>query len=70
MCFYSNYLRTKQSQKTLQSKKKNKIIKSFNLKFLNYFGQNLIVKKVNKNDSRQVIYSIAPKTSLLPDEAS
>ena len=60
--------KTKSKDSTV--KKKNKIIKSFNLKFLNYFGQNLIVKKVNKNDSRQVIYSIAPKTSLLPDEAS
>ena len=60
--------KTKSKDSTV--KKKNKIIKSFNLKFLNYFGQNLILKKVNKNDSRQVIYTIAPKTSLISEEAS
>ena len=59
--------KTKSKDSTV--KKKNKIIKSFNLKFLNYFGKNLILKKVNKNDSRQVIYSIAPKTSLVFEEA-
>ena len=60
--------KTKSKDSTV--KKKNKIIKNFNLKFLNYFGKNLILKKVNKNDSRQVIYSIAPKTSLMSEEAS
>ena len=60
----------KSKSKDSTVKKKNKIIKSFNLKFLNYFGQNLILKKVNKNDSRQVIYTIAPKTSLISEEAS
>ena len=47
---------------------KNKIIKDFNFKFFSFFGKELILKKVSKRDSRQVVYSIENRTKLLYEE--
>ena len=49
-------------------KRKNKIIKDFNFKFLSFFGKELILKKASKRDSRQVVYSIENRTKLLFEE--
>ncbi len=49
-------------------KRKNKIVKDFNFKFLSFFGKELILKKASKHDSRQVIYSIENRTKLLFEE--
>ena len=49
-------------------KKKNKIIKDFNLRFFNYFGQNLILKKVSESDSRQALYTLAHKTNIIAEK--
>ena len=49
-------------------KRKNKIVKDFNFKFLSFFGKELILKKASKRDSRQVVYSIESRTKLLFEE--
>lgn len=49
-------------------KRKNKVIKDFNFKFLSYFGKELILKKLSKSDSRQVVYFIENRTKLLYEE--
>ena len=49
-------------------KRKNKIIKDFNFKFFSFFGKELILKKVSKRDSRQVVYFIENRTKLLYEE--
>lgn len=51
-------------------KKKNKIIKDFNLRFFSYFGQNLILKQVSESDSRQVLYTVAPKTNIIAEKVT
>ena len=60
----------KSKSKDSAIKKKNKILNDFNLRFLNSFGQNLILKKISKTDSRQVLYTVDPKTSLIAEEAT
>ena len=45
-------------------KKKNKAIKDLNTKFKAFFGHNLMQKKTDKSDSRQVVYILSPKTTI------
>ena len=45
-------------------KKKNKAIKDLNTKFKTFFGHNLIQKKTDKSDSRQVVYILSQKTRI------
>jgi len=45
-------------------KKKNKAIKDLNAKFKTFFGHNLMQKKTDKSDSRQVVYILSPKTTI------
>ena len=46
-------------------KRKNKAIKDLNERFNEVFNQDLIFKTPDKSDSRQVVYSLAPKTQLI-----
>ena len=48
-------------------KRKNKAIKDLNERFKEAFNQDLIFKTSDKHDSRQVIYSLAPKTQLIKE---
>ena len=48
-------------------KRKNKAIKDLNERFKEVFNQDLIFKTSDKHDSRQVIYSLAPKTQLIKE---
>jgi len=48
-------------------KRKNKAIKDLNERFNEVFNQDLIFKTSDKHDSRQVIYSLAPKTQLIKE---
>ena len=48
-------------------KRKNKAIKDLNNRFKEVFNEDLIFKKLDELDSRQVIYSLAPKTKLLKE---
>ena len=48
-------------------KRKNKAIKDLNVRFNEVFNHNLIYKRTDELDSRQVVYSLAPKTSLLKE---
>ena len=45
-------------------KKKNKAIKDLNTKFKALFGHNLMQKKTDKSDSRQVVYLLSSKTKI------
>ena len=45
-------------------KKKNKAIKDLNTKFKAFFGHNLMQKKTDKSDSRQIVYILSPKTTI------
>ena len=51
-------------------KRKNKAIKDLNERFNEAFNQDLIIKKTDELDSRQVVYSLAPKTRLLQDSVA
>mgnify|MGYP001267138340 FL=1 len=46
-------------------KRKNKAIKELNVRFNNVFNKDLIFKKADNSDSRQVVYSLAAKTRIL-----
>ena len=46
-------------------KRKNKAVKDLNQRFNAIFNHDLIFKAADKLDSRQVVYSLAPKTKLL-----
>tara|TARA_B100001093_G_scaffold51210_3_gene43464 strand:- start:5163 stop:6515 length:1353 start_codon:yes stop_codon:yes gene_type:complete len=45
-------------------KKKNKTIKDLNTKFKAFFDHDLMQKKTDKSDSRQVVYILSPKTTI------
>ena len=46
-------------------KRKNKAITELNVRFNNVFNKDLIFKKADNSDSRQVVYSLAAKTRIL-----
>ena len=48
-------------------KKKNKAIKDLNAKFQKSFGHNLVQKKPDKFDSRQIIYTLSSKAKIVLD---
>jgi len=50
-------------------KRKNKAIKDLNQRFNTVFKQDLIFKKTDKFDSRQVIYVLDSKTKVLQAES-
>ena len=46
-------------------KKKNKLVLDFNQKFKDVFGDDLIIKKSDSLDSRQVVYVLQDKFKLI-----
>ena len=46
-------------------KKKNKLVLDFNQKFKSVFGEDLIIKKSDSLDSRQVVYVLQDKFMLI-----
>ena len=59
--FFLNYFKQPELSEDANIKRKNKAINDLNVKFMETFKLELIIKSTKQSDSRQVVYKLNPK---------